>query len=651
MFHSLLVANRGEIACRVMHTARQLGMRTIAVYSDADAAAPHVEQADEALRLGPAQAADSYLNQAALLAAIASSGAEAVHPGYGFLSENAHFAAAVSEAGAAFVGPPAAAVRVMGSKIEAKRLVAKAGAPVVPGYDGTDQSADVLAAEATRIGYPVLIKAAMGGGGKGMRSVARAEDFEAALAGAKREAAAAFGDDAVLLERHLQAPKHIEIQILADAAGNTLSLHERDCSVQRRHQKVIEEAPAPIFDAALRQAMGDAAVRIARAVGYVGAGTVEFMVEDGAFYFLEMNTRLQVEHPVTEAILGLDLVEWQLRIAAGEPLPFQQQDMAIDGHAVEARLYAENADHDFLPSTGTLHRVSFPAAARVDSGVSEGTQVSVYYDAMMAKLIVHGADRRQAIAGLRHALQATEIAGVEHNIAWLLRILRHPQFAAGTHTTHFIEQCAAELKPAEEPLATAAALVGTVLRQRGGNPWQRLDGFQANLPHEQIVRFRQGRERREWQEMRLISAGSDFRVVGAGDEWRLEDAQLDGDLLIARHNGRRIRVRVIQRGNDLFAIHAGATQRLTLIEPDASAFGQAAESGARIVAPMPGRIVSIAVAAGDTVQPDQIVVVLEAMKMEHNIRAPSAGRVTAIHCTAGGRVDEGAELIGVEPSG
>ena len=646
MFDSLLIANRGEIACRVIRTARRLGIRSIAVYSDADAQAPHVEQADDAVRLGPARAAESYLNQAALLEAIAVSRAEAVHPGYGFLSENADFASAVAAAGAEFVGPPPQAIRAMGSKIEAKRLVAKSGAPVVPGYDGADQSADALATEAARIGYPVLIKAAMGGGGKGMRSVAQGEDFAVALAGARREAAAAFGDDAVLLERHLQAPKHIEIQILADAAGKTLSLHERDCSVQRRHQKVIEEAPAPVFSTELRQAMGDAAVRIAQAVGYVGAGTVEFMVENGAFYFLEMNTRLQVEHPVTEAILGMDLVEWQLRIAAGERLPFEQQDLAINGHAVEARLYAENTQRGFLPSTGTLHRVAFPETARVDSGVREGAEVSVYYDAMLAKLITHGGDRRQALAAMRHALQATEIAGVEHNIAWLLRILRHPQFTAGTHTTNFAELCAAELTPAADPLATAAALVGNVLRQRGDDPWQRLDGFQANLAHEQTIRFRQ---RRKQLEARLVSTGADFSVMSSSDELLLEDAQLRGTLLCARHDGRQIQVRVIQRGTVVFAIHAGATERLTLIEPDPSAFGQAAETGARIVAPMPGRIVSIAVAKGDTVQPEQIVVVLEAMKMEHNIRAPSAGRIVAIHCAAGSRVDEGAELIGFEP--
>ena len=648
MFDSLLIANRGEIACRVIRTAKRLGVRTIAVYSDADADAPHVEQADDAVRIGPPRAVESYLNQAALVEAIAASGAEAVHPGYGFLSENADFAEAVAAVGAMFVGPPPSAIRTMGSKIEAKRLVAKAGAPVVPGYGGADQSADALAEEAGRVGYPVLIKAAMGGGGKGMRSVAGPEDFAAALEGARREAAAAFGDDAVLLERHLQAPKHIEIQILADAAGRTLSLHERDCSVQRRHQKVIEEAPAPNFSPELRQAMGDAAVRIAQAVDYVGAGTVEFMVEDGAFYFLEMNTRLQVEHPVTEAVLGLDLVEWQLRIAAGESLPFSQEDLAIDGHAVEVRLYAENAKRGFLPSTGTLLRAEFPASARTDSGVQGGTEVSVYYDPMLAKMIAHGADRRQAIAGLREALQRTELAGVEHNIAWLLRLLGHGEFAAGTHTTNFAEHCAAELKPTDDQLAVASALVSTVLRHSGGDPWQRLDGFQANLPHEQIVRFRHGRKRTE---VRLVATADGFSVLGLNDELALEDAQLDGDVLSARIDDRRIRVRVIQQGNELFAIRAGATERLTLIEPDASAFGTAPESGARIVAPMPGRIVSINVAVGDRVAAEQVVVVLEAMKMEHNLRATEAGVVKTVHCVTGGRVEEGTELVGIEPAG
>ena len=646
MFASLLIANRGEIACRVIRTAKRLGVRTIAVYSDADVDAPHVEQADDAVPIGPPRATESYLNQAVLAEAIIASGADAVHPGYGFLSENADFAEAVAAAGATFVGPPPAAIRTMGSKIEAKRLVADAGAPVVPGYDGADQGADVLAREAERIGYPVLIKAAMGGGGKGMRSVAAPEDFAAALEGARREAAAAFGDDAVLLERHLQAPKHIEIQILADAAGHTLSLHERDCSVQRRHQKVIEEAPAPNFSAELRQAMGEAAVRIAQAVGYVGAGTVEFMVEDGAFYFLEMNTRLQVEHPVTEAILGLDLVEWQLRIAAGEPLPFAQRDLAINGHAVEVRLYAENAKRGFLPSTGRLLRAAFPANVRTDSGVQQGTEVSVYYDPLLAKMIAHGADRRQAIAGLRDALQSTELAGVEHNIAWLLRLLDHREFAAGVHTTNFAERCAAELKPADDQLAVAAALLSATLRRRGDGPWQRLDGFQANLPHQQIVRFRHGRKRTEG---RLISKGDGFSVLGLGDELVLDDVQLEGELFSARLNRRRIQVRVIQEGKDVFAIHAGATERVTLIEPDAGTFGAAPESGARIIAPMPGRIVSVNVAPGDSVSAEQVVVVLEAMKMEHNIRATGTGVVSAVHCVAGDRVEEGAELVGIKP--
>ena len=463
MFKTLLIANRGEIACRVIRTARGLGIRTVAVYSDADAGSAHVEQADDAVRIGPPPAQESYLNQAAIVQAIAESGADAVHPGYGFLSESADFARAVDAAGAAFVGPPAQAIAAMGSKIEAKKLVAKAGTPVVPGYNGADQNPATLAAKAAEIGYPVLIKASMGGGGKGMRQVRRAEDFDAALAGAKRESSAAFGDDAVLVERYLTAPKHIEIQILADAFGKILSLNERDCSVQRRHQKVIEEAPGPTVSDDLRKRMGDAAVRAARAVGYVGAGTVEFIAEGDAYYFMEMNTRLQVEHPVTEAILGLDLVEWQLRIAAGEPLTLDPADLAINGHAVEARLYAENTRRGrFLPSTGVLRHVAF-GNARVDTGIRQGAEVTVHYDPMLAKVIAHGATREEAVARLDAALRQTEIAGVEHNIAWLRNVLRHPQFASGEYTTLTMAEAGAELEPASSTVAVAAGLLGHVV--------------------------------------------------------------------------------------------------------------------------------------------------------------------------------------------
>ena len=457
MFDSLLIANRGEIAVRVLRTAKRLGIRTIAVHSDADADALHVQLADEAVRIGPPAARESYLNRDALLCAVRASGAAAVHPGYGFLSENADFAAAVEQEGVVFVGPPAEAIRSMGSKIEAKRLAAAAGAPVVPGYAGDDQSTGTLAREAERIGYPVLVKASLGGGGRGMRVVAQAEDLADALAGAKREAMAAFADDALLLERYLAAPKHIEIQILADATGRTLSLFERDCSVQRRHQKVIEEAPAPTVDSATRRAMGEAAVAAARAVGYVGAGTVEFVVEDDAFYFLEMNTRLQVEHPVTEAILGLDLVEWQLRIADGQCLEFGQDELTVTGHAIEARLYAESprtttrGGITFLPSTGELHLVSFPGGVRVDTGVRTGSEVTAHYDPLLAKVIAHGDDRAQAIALLRAALRDTGLAGVEHNVPWLLRVLDQPAFVAGTYTTATVAEANAELLPEADP--------------------------------------------------------------------------------------------------------------------------------------------------------------------------------------------------------
>ena len=663
MFDSLLIANRGEIAVRIIRTARRLGIRTVAVYSDADAGALHVEQADEAVRIGPAPAADSYLNQQALLAAIAGSDVEAVHPGYGFLSENPSFAAAVVAAGASFVGPSPEAIGAMGSKIEAKRLVAATGAPVVPGYDGADQSPTVLAAHAAEIGYPVLIKASMGGGGRGIRIVLGEEDFEAALAAAKREAAGAFGDDAVLLERYLRSPKHIEIQILADSAGKTLSLFERDCSVQRRHQKVIEEAPGPTVDAATRRAMGEAAVRAARAVGYVGAGTVEFIVEDGAFYFLEMNTRLQVEHPVTESVLsvrgldgtasrrtdsmpGLDLVEWQLRIAAGEPLTFDQDDLHIDGHAIEARLYAENAKRNFLPSTGTLHRVSFPSTVRVDTGVRDGSAVTAHYDPMLAKIIAHGANRREAVASLKRALRQIEIAGVEHNVAWLIKVLDHPEFVSGSYTTATVERAAKALAIGIDPEATAIAAVARLLANRGTGPWSLGDGFQANLPHEQAFRVRRGRERAE---LRLVSGRDGFRVLDADREFHVAAARVDDDgRFRARIDDRLAGARVVAVRDDVFVMRNGATERITFIETDANAFGEVLQSDGRVVAPMPGQIVSVGASVGEKVRAGDVLVVLEAMKMEHEVRAGAPGKVTAVRCAPGDRVEEGMELVCVE---
>ena len=645
MFDSLLIANRGEIAVRVIRTARRLGLSTVAVYSDADADAMHVAEADRAVRIGPAPVAASYLDQDALLAAIVESGAEAVHPGYGFLSENPAFAAAVADAGATFVGPSPDAIRAMGSKIEAKRLVAEAGAPVVPGYAGGDQSAAELALHAGEIGYPVLIKASMGGGGRGMRIVSRAEDFDAALAAAKRESAAAFGDDTVLLERYLVSPKHIEIQVLADTHGKTLSLFERDCSIQRRHQKVIEEAPAPGMDEPTRCAMGEAAIRAAQAVGYVGAGTVEFVVGDGGFYFLEMNTRLQVEHPVTEAVTGLDLVEWQLRIAAGEPLTLDPDDLVIDGHAVEARIYAENPRRNFLPSTGTLHRVSFPTTVRVDSGVRTGSEVSAHYDPMIAKVVAHRPDRSQAISTLRTALRRIELAGVEHNVAWLGNILGHSEFIAGTYTTATVESAANVLVPRASPEAVAIAAVATILGRRRNDPWSLRDGFQANLPHEQVLRARRGRKR-DRLELRVVSENGHFRVIDSEAEIFVEAARLDGDgRFHARVAARVVAARVVVVADEVFVIRDGATERIAFLEPDAGAYTDVVESGGQVVAPMPGQIVSVAVAVGDQVRAGDVLVVVEAMKMEHEVRAPTPGKITAVRFAPGDRVEEGVELV------
>ena len=623
-----------------------MGIRTIAVYSDADAGAPHVEEADRAVPIGSGPVTESYLNQEALLGAIADSRAEAVHPGYGFLSENPDFAAALAETEATFVGPSPDAIRAMGSKIEAKRLVAAAGAPVVPGYHGADQSAAGLAEHAAAVGYPLLIKAAMGGGGRGMRIVSAPGKFDQALAAAKREAAASFGDDAVLLERYLTAPKHIEIQILADKSGRTLSLFERDCSVQRRHQKVIEEAPAPGVDPATRRAMGEAAVRAARAVDYVGAGTVEFVVEAGEFYFLEMNTRLQVEHPVTEAVTGLDLVEWQLRIAAGESLPFDQDDLGIDGHAVEARIYAENPRRSFLPSTGTLHRVAFPDSVRVDSGVRTGSVVSAHYDPMMAKLVAHGADRHEAVAMLRSALRQTAIAGVHHNVAWLVNVLDHPAFSAGTHTTGTVEESAEALRPKEDPDCTTIAAVASVLERRRPDPWSLGDGFQANLPNEQVLRARRGPDRIE---VRLLAAPDGFRMVGPDGEVRIEASKLGGDgQFAAIADGRPIAARVVTVDDEVFVMRDGETERIRFVVPDAGAYAEVVDTDGRVLAPMPGQIISISVSEGDRVRAGDVLAVVEAMKMEHEVRAPAPGRVTAVRFAAGDRIEEGAELVNVE---
>ncbi|MEM1229150.1 MAG: biotin carboxylase N-terminal domain-containing protein, partial [Pseudomonadota bacterium] len=487
MFETLLIANRGEIACRIIRSARALGVRTVAVYSDADAQALHVRQADEAVRLGPAPARDSYLAIDRLLDAARRTGAQAVHPGYGFLSENAPFAAAVADAGLVFVGPSAQVIDTMGSKIAAKETVAAAGSPIVPGYLGADQSDARLREEASRMGFPLLIKASAGGGGKGMRICERLEDFDERLGAARREAQAAFADDKVLLERYLTAPKHLEVQIIADQQGRTLHLFERDCSLQRRHQKVIEEAPGPTVTPELRKQLGEAAVRAAKAVGYCGAGTVEFIAEGDEFYFMEMNTRLQVEHPVTEAITGLDLVAWQLRIAAGTPLPFSQDQLRITGHSIEARLYAENPRRRFLPASGRLDELALPSSIRVDSGVRRGDLVTPHYDPMLAKLIAHGKDRETARRKLLAALRETRVAGIAHNVDYLASVLEHADFRGGDYTTGTLAAAQDTLAaPVSEALLDRAAIAALLATTPAA-------GFRLNLPSRRQQRWVYGK--------------------------------------------------------------------------------------------------------------------------------------------------------------
>ncbi len=658
LFDTLLIANRGEIACRIMAAARRLGMRCVAIYSDADADAMHVRLADQAVRVGPAAAADSYLDIGAVVEAARRSGAQAVHPGYGFLSENAGFAEACEAAGLVFVGPPAAAIRAMGSKIEAKRLVDEAGTPVVPGYQGDDQSDAVLAAESERIGYPLLIKASAGGGGKGMRRVDRGADFAAALAGARREAQAAFGDQRMLLERYLVAPKHLEVQILADGAGHVLHLFERDCSVQRRHQKVIEEAPGPGVSPELRAALGEAAVRAARAIDYRGAGTVEFIAESGAdaasggFYFMEMNTRLQVEHPVTEAITGIDLVEWQLRIAAGQPLTLAQDDLKCRGHAVEARVYAEDPQRDFLPSAGRLAEVTFGAGVRVDSGVAGGDVVSVHYDPMLAKVIAHGADRPDALARLDAALAATRIAGVTHNVGFLRRVLAHPAFRRGDYTTHLIDDAGTDLIPERERAGWVLAALALRGITGAGSAWQRADGFQLNLPGAFEVRLVQGERQRT---VRL--AADEVRlgaVTGPGEEVEGESGLA---LALLRQGPDRIECRLDDEvvtaavrvdGDDVFVMRGGDSERYRVARLDVAALADAAGGADRVVAPMPGQVIAVAVKTGDTVSAGQVLLVIEAMKMEHSVAAPHAGVVASVSCAIGDRVEDGVELVTLE---
>ncbi|CAN7415894.1 acetyl-CoA carboxylase biotin carboxylase subunit [Acidovorax sp. LjRoot117] len=667
MFKKILIANRGEIACRVAATAKRLGVKTVAVYSDADANAKHVAVCDEAVHIGGSAPKDSYLRWERIIEAAQATGAQAIHPGYGFLSENEDFAHACAAAGLVFIGPPPSAIKDMGLKAESKQLMEKAGVPLVPGYHGSDQDPALLQREADRIGYPVLIKASAGGGGKGMRAVDKSEDFAAALASCQREAINSFGDDAVLVEKYVQRPRHIEIQVFGDTHGDVVYLFERDCSVQRRHQKVLEEAPAPGMTPALRQQMGEAAVAAAKAVNYVGAGTVEFIVEQPGgyerpdqmkFYFMEMNTRLQVEHPVTEAITGLDLVEWQLRVASGEPLPVKQQDLRITGHAIEARICAENPDNNFLPATGALNVYALPecvtferGAVRVDSGVRQGDAISPFYDSMVAKLIVHGDTREQALARLDEALAQTHIVGLATNVQFLRRVARTGAFANAQLDTALIPREQAVLfhqEPVGLPLAAAAAVAQTLLNERaseGADPFSRRDGFHSHALTRRRFEFEFGGEHaKAW--LTYERDGALHLVVGEGD------AAVAGPLVFAEQSGgielqfagQRTRAAVYAQGEvDHVFTPRGATQ-ITAIDLLAHA-GESAAEGGRLTAPMPGKVVSFAVKAGDAVTKGQPLAVMEAMKMEHTIAAPADGVVQELLYAPGDQVTEGAELL------
>jgi 3-methylcrotonyl-CoA carboxylase alpha subunit len=664
LFETVLIANRGEIARRVMRTARRLGLRCVAVYSEADSGAAHVAEADAAYCIGPAPAAESYLRGEAILEAAKAAGAEAIHPGYGFLSENAAFAEACAKAGIVFVGPPAAAIRAMGSKSEAKALMQKAGVPLVPGYHGQEQGADTLVAEAHKVGYPLMIKASAGGGGKGMRVVQRQEDFLEGLQAARREAKAAFGDEHVLLERYLAAPRHIEMQIFRDDHGNAVHLFERDCSSQRRHQKVIEEAPAPGLGEAMRRAMGEAALRAAEAIDYRGAGTVEFLVDGEGFYFMEMNTRLQVEHPVTEMITGFDLVEWQLRVAAGEALPVLQDDVAARGHAIEARLYAEDPAAGFLPSTGRLLHLAFPEDAegiRVDSGVRSGDSVSVFYDPMIAKVIAWGPDRTTALSRLQRALARSEVAGVVTNLGFLQAVLSHTRFAAGVVDTAFIDQQRAALVAAEEDVPefvlAAAALAEMAWRREDArraaaasadphSPWQLSNGWRLNAETHSDLTFLSGAE---VLEARVHFGRDGLRLALPGGEVSAAAEALPDGRLEVRLGDAGFAARVLRQGLDRWVVVEGASYLLTLEDPFKAFAGEAGASG-RIVAPMPGKVTAVLVRAGDAVAEGAPLLRLEAMKMEHTLTAPHEGVVETLGCDVGDLVEEGVELAVVAPA-
>ena len=663
MFDKILIANRGEIACRVIKTARRMGIKTVAVYSEADANARHVRLADEAVLIGPAAARESYLVIDKIIAAAKQTGAQAIHPGYGFLSENEDFCHACEREGIVFIGPPVSAIRAMGSKSEAKKLMEAAGVPLTPGYHGDDQDPAWLHQQADAIGYPVLIKAAAGGGGKGMRLVDRSEDFIDLLASCKREAISSFGDDPVLVEKHITTPRHIEIQVFGDTHANVVYLFERDCSVQRRHQKVLEEAPAPGMTLERRGAMGKAAVDAAKAVGYVGAGTVEFIAnQDGSFYFMEMNTRLQVEHPVTEMITGLDLVEWQLRVASGEKLPLAQEQLQIRGHALEARIYAEDPAKGFLPSTGKLVHLAPPAESlhvRVDTGVEEGDEISPHYDPMIAKLIVWDINRDRALARMLQALADYRVVGVANNIEFLSRLTACPAFAGADLDTGLIEREKAYLFPADEAVPAEVlqiAALAELLRDaafadrraaRGADPaspWHARDGWRMNATACRSLLFRHGESERAVEVAYLPGA---WRLtVGSSSVVARGELNPRG-LLRVELDGTRMDATVIAAAGRRHVFARGRAWQLAAVDPlHHGGEGGGAEGG--LMAPMPGKVIALVAAEGAKVEKGAPLLILEAMKMEHTITAPAAGTVKAFRFGVGDQVGDGAELVEFE---
>mgnify|MGYP000928133973 FL=1 len=663
MFDKILIANRGEIACRVIKTARRMGIKTVAVYSEADADARHVRLADEAVLIGPAAARESYLVIDKIIAAAKATGAQAIHPGYGFLSENEDFCHACEREGIVFIGPPVSAIRAMGSKSEAKKLMEAAGVPLTPGYHGDDQDPAWLHQQADAIGYPVLIKAAAGGGGKGMRLVEKSEDFIDLLASCKREAISSFGDDHVLVEKYITKPRHIEIQVFGDTHGNVVYLFERDCSVQRRHQKVLEEAPAPGMTLERRAAMGKAAVDAAKAVGYVGAGTVEFIAnQDGSFYFMEMNTRLQVEHPVTEMITGLDLVEWQLRVASGEKLPLEQEQLQIRGHALEARIYAEDPAKGFLPSTGKLVHLAPPAESlhvRVDTGVEEGDEISPHYDPMIAKLIVWDINRDRALARMLQALADYRVVGVANNIEFLSRLTACPAFSGADLDTGLIEREKAYLFPADEAAPAEVlqiAALAELLRDAAfadrraarsadpASPWHARDGWRMNATACRSLLFRHGESEHEVEVAYLpgawrLSVGS-CSVVARGE-------LNPRGLLRVELDGTRMDATVIAAAGRRHVFAKGRAWQLAAVDPlHHGGEGGGAEGG--LLAPMPGKVIALVAAEGAKVEKGAPLLILEAMKMEHTITAPAAGTVKAFRFGVGDQVGDGAELVDFE---